>query len=374
VARGRAARRTVTLATLAGELGVSRTTVSNAYNHPDQLSPALRATVLEAARRLGYPGPDPLAATLSRGKVGALGLLFFDDPHYPLRFAFSDPAHVLFLQGVADACGDAGVGLVLVGGGRGADLARAALVDGFVCQYDVEGDERLQAVVERGLPLAVVDGPPPKGAGHVGVDDRGGAALAARHLLDLGHRRLGVVAAPLSPDRYEGPAGLERQADAGYGVIRDRLLGYRDAVEAAGLDWAAVPVEERRPYGQEAGRRAAAALLDRPDRPTGLLAMSDELALGAMRAAEELGIAVPGELSVVGFDDTPPAALARPALTTVHQPHHDKGVAAVRWLLDPSGKPANQVLPVELAVRGSTAPPPRAGRRRARQPAAGRAS
>jgi DNA-binding LacI/PurR family transcriptional regulator len=362
VARGQAARRSVTLATLAGELGVSRTTVSNAYNHPDQLSPELRARVLEAASRLGYPGPDPLAATLSRGRVGALGLLFFDDPHYPLRFAFSDPAHVLFLEGVADACGEAGVGLVLVGGGRSADLVRAALVDGFVCQYDVEGDERLQAVVERGLPLVVVDGPRLPGAGHVGVDDRGGAALAARHLLDLGHGRLGVVAAPLSPDRYEGPAGPERQDGAGYQVIRDRLLGYRDAAEAAGLDWAAVPVEERRPYGQEAGRRAATALLDRPDRPTGLLAMSDELALGAMRAAEELGIAVPGELSVVGFDDAPPATLARPALTTVHQPHHDKGVAAAEWLLDPSGKPASQLLPVELVVRASTAPPPRATR------------
>jgi DNA-binding LacI/PurR family transcriptional regulator len=362
VARGQAARRSVTLATLARELGVSRTTVSNAYNHPDQLSPALRARVLDVADRLGYPGPDPLAATLSRGRVGALGLLFFDDPHYPLRFAFSDPAHVLFLEGVADACGQAGVGLVLVGGGRGTELVRAALVDGFVCQYDVEDDERIQAVTDRGLPLVVVDGPPRPGAGHVGVDDRGGAALAARHLLELGHRRLGVVAAPLSPDRYEGPAGPERQAAAGYQVIRERLLGYRAAVEGAGLDWAAVPVEERRPYGQDAGRRAAGALLDRPDRPTGLLAMSDELALGAMRAAEELGIAVPGELSVVGFDDTPPAALARPALTTVRQPHHAKGVAAAQWLLDPAGRPANQILPVELVVRASAAPPPAAAR------------
>lgn len=375
MARGQAARRNVTLATLASELEVSRTTVSNAYNHPDQLSPALRARVLEAARRLGYPGPDPLAATLSRGRAGALGLLFFDDPHYPLRFAFSDPAHVLFLEGVADACGRAGVGLVLVGGARSVDLVRGALVDGFVCQYDVDGDERVEAVVERGLPLVVVDGPTRRGAGHVGVDDRGGSALAARHLLELGHRRLGVVAAPLSPDRYEGPAGPERQAGAAYQVIRDRLLGYRDAVQAAGLDWAAVPVEERCPYGQEAGQRAAAALLDRTDRPTALLAMSDELALGAMRAAEELGVAVPGELSVVGFDDTPPAALARPALTTVHQPHHDKGVAAAEWLLDPAGRPASQLLPVELVVRGSTAPPPRAARRRrARQPSAGRAS
>jgi DNA-binding LacI/PurR family transcriptional regulator len=359
-------RRSVTLATLARELGVSRTTISNAYNHPDQLSPALRAQVLEAAERLGYPGPDPLAATLSRGRVGALGLLFLDDLHYPLRFAFSDPAHVLFLEGVADACGRAGVGLVLVGGGRGSELVRAALVDGFICQYDIPGDERIEAVVERGLPLVVVDGPAPGGAGHVGIDDRGGAAMAARHLLELGHRRLGVVAAPLSPDDREGPAGPDRQAVAGYQVILERLAGYRAAVEEAGLDWATVPVEERRPYGQEAGRRAATALLTRPDRPTALLAMSDELALGALRAADELGIAVPGELSVVGFDDTPPAALARPALTTVHQPHHAKGMAAAERLLHPAATPTDQVLPVGLVVRASTAPPPAGDRRRRR--------
>jgi DNA-binding LacI/PurR family transcriptional regulator len=365
------ARRSVTLATLARELGVSRTTISNAYNHPDQLSPALRAKVLETADRLGYPGPDPVAATLSRGRVGALGLLFFEDPHYPLRFAFSDPAHVLFLEGVAEACGRAGVGLVLVGGGRSSELVRAALVDGFVCQYDVEDDERIQAVEDRGLPLVVVDGPPRPGAGHVGIDDRGGAALAARHLLELGHRRLAVVSAPLSPDRQEGPAGQERQAAASYQVIRERLLGYRDAVEEAGLDWAAVTVEERHPYGQDAGRRAAAALLDRPDRPTALLAMSDEHALGAMRAAEERGIAVPEELSVVGFDDIPTAELARPALTTVHQPHHDKGAAAAEWLLDPASRPDSLILPVELVVRASTAPPPPPARS---QPSPGRSS
>jgi DNA-binding LacI/PurR family transcriptional regulator len=92
------------------------------------------------------------------------------------------------------------------------------------------------------------------------------------------------------------------------------------------------------------------------DRPTALLAMSDELAFGAMRAAEERGITVPGEVSVVGFDDIPPAELARPALTTVHQPHHAKGVAAAEWLLQPAATPAEQILPVDLVVRASTAP------------------
>jgi DNA-binding LacI/PurR family transcriptional regulator len=347
----------VTLATLARELGVSKSTVSNAYNHPDQLSPALRARILDAARRLGYPGPHPLAATLSRGRVGAIGLVFFDDPPaYPLTFAFTDPVHALFLQGVADTCGRAGVGLVLLGGGRGTDLVRAALVDGFVCQYDVADDERLQAVVERGLPLVVVDGPPHPAASQVGVDDRAAARAAARHLLELGHRRLGVVAAPLAPDGYDGPAGPRRQAAARYHIIRERLAGYRAEVEAAGLDWSAVPVEERSPYGQDAGRRAAAALLDRDERPSALLAMSDELALGAIRAAEELGLTVPSQLSVVGFDDTPAAARARPPLTTIHQPHRHKGALAAELALHAAGQPASQVLPTELVVRGSTAP------------------
>jgi DNA-binding LacI/PurR family transcriptional regulator len=350
----------ITLATLARELGVSKSTVSNAYNHPDQLSAALRARILDAARRLGYPGPDPLAATLSRRRVGAIGLVFFDDPPaYPLTFAFTDPVHALFLQGVADACGRAGVGLALLGGGRGADLVRAALVDGFICQYDVAEDERLQAVGERGLPLVVVDGPAHPAASHVGVDDRAAARDAARHLLQLGHRRLGVVAAPLSPDGYDGPAGPKRQAAARYHVIRERLAGYRAEVEAAGLDWSAVPVEERSPYGQDAGRRAAAALLDRDQPPSALLVMSDELALGAVRAAQERGLAVPGQLSVVGFDDTPAAGQARPPLTTIHQPHRHKGAVAAQLLLQPAERPGGQVLPTELVVRGSTAPPPR---------------
>jgi DNA-binding LacI/PurR family transcriptional regulator len=358
-------RSSVTLATLARELGVSKSTISNAYNRPDQLSPALRAKILDAAQRLGYPGPHPLAATLSRGRVGAVGLVFFEDPPaYPLTFAFTDPVHALFLQGVADACGRAGVGLVLLGGGRGPELVRGALVDGFICQYDVAGDERLEAVAERALPFVVVDGPPslpvPSGAWRVGVDDRGGARAAARHLLELGHRRLGVVAAPLSPDGYDGPAGPERQDGARYHVVRERLAGYRAEVEAAGLDWAAVPVEERSPYGQDAGWRAAAALLDRDDRPSALLAMSDELALGALRAAEERGLAVPGQLSVVGFDDTPAAARARPPLTTVHQPHHDKGAVAAGLLLGVA-PPGDRVFPAELVVRGSAAAPAHAG-------------
>jgi DNA-binding LacI/PurR family transcriptional regulator len=355
---GKPSQRTgVTLSTIAAELGVSRMTVSNAYNHPDQLSPDLRRRVLETAKQLGYPGPNPLAATLSRGRVGALGLLFDDQ----LSYAFTDPAAVLFFRGVAEVCEQAKVGLVLVPGGVESlpetDLTRTALVDGFVAYCDIAEDERLQAIDERGLPMVIVDGPRRPGAFHVGVDDRGAARAAAEHLLDLGHRRFGVVAMPLAPDGHDGIAGEERQASARFHTCRQRLLGYRDALEAAGVEWSGVTVEERVPHGRDAGHRATGALLDRAERPTAVLAMSDELAIGALQAAEDRGIAVPGEIGVVGFDDSPAAPAARPALTTVWQPHQEKGAAAARLLLEPGGGP-ELTLASRLVVRASSGPAP----------------
>ena len=343
----------VTLATIAEQLGVSPMTVSNAYNRPEKLSPALRERVLATATRLGYSGPDPLAATLRRGHVGALGLLFDD----PLPYAFTDPAAVLFFEGIATVCERERVGLVLVPSRAGTpaetDLTRTALVDGFIAYCDIADDGRLDVVEERGLPLVIVDGPQREGVPLVGIDDRGAARVAAEHLLELGHRDVGVVTFPLSPDGYEGPTDLERQAAGRYFCTRERILGIRAAFEAAGLDWAAVPMEERAPHGRDAGRRAAAALLDRPDRPTALLATSDELAIGALHAAAERGLTVPEDLSIIGFDDTPPAADAQ--LTTIAQPHREKGETAARMLLDRDAQPEHVVLPTRLVRRASTA-------------------
>jgi DNA-binding LacI/PurR family transcriptional regulator len=346
----------VTLATVADELGVSRMTVSNAYNRPEKLSPALRERVFDTARRLGYSGPDPVAATLRRGRVGALGLLFDD----PLQYAFTDPAAVRFFEGVAAVCEHERVGLALVPSRSEppaeTDLTRTTLVDGFIAYCDLADDGRLDVIEERGLPMVIVDGPRRAGADHVGVDDRGAARAAAQHLIDLGHRRFGAIPFPLAPDRYEGAAGAERQAAARYHTSRERLCGYRRALEAAGIDWTTVPVEERFPHGRDGGRRAAGALLDRAERPTALLAMSDELAIGALQAAEDRGIAVPRELSVVGFDDTPAAGYASPPLTTISQPHQEKGAAAAQLLLE--GAPANRdlIMPTELVVRASSGP------------------
>lgn len=343
--------RGVTLADVARAANVSKATVSNAYNRPDQLSAALRDRILAEAGRLGYPGPDPIAASFSRRRVGAIGLVFDD----PLTFALTDPAETLFVTGLGEVCEDAGVGLVLIPRGSSDQLVRRVLVDGFVCHCDMDDDGRVATALDRELPVVVVDGPRRPEAGYVGIDDRAAAALAARHLVELGHDRIAVLVAPLHPDGASGPASPSRQESGRYHVTRERLAGYRAVLEAAGVTWAGVPVAECAPYGRDAGYRAAGLLLDRAPRPTALLAASDELALGALRAAADRGLDVPGELSVVGFDDTPYAAWSAPGLTTVRQPHRDKGRLAAEQVLGRRPR-ASDVLPVELVIRGSSAP------------------
>ena len=184
-------RPNVTLATVAAAVGVSRMTVSNAYNRPDQLSPELRDRVFAVAAELGYSGPNPLAQTLSRGETGSIGLVL----DYPLTLALTDPAAQAFVHGVAAGTEERGLGLTLVPriDGRHAALVRAALVDGFVLYCVPEDDPRMDAVRGRRLPFVGVDFDPRPGLVRVNVDDRGAARSVAEHLTQLGHRRFGVV-------------------------------------------------------------------------------------------------------------------------------------------------------------------------------------
>ncbi len=344
------ADRPATLATIAEAVGVSRMTVSNAFNRPDQLSAELRERVLAAAAELGYSGPNPVARTLSRGETGSIGLVL----DYALTRAFTDPATVGFLQGVAAGCEDRAVGLSLVPKieGRDAALVQSALVDGFVLYCTPEDDPRHRAVVERRLPYVLVDYDPGPGRRSVNIDDRGAARDTAEHLTALGHRDFGIVLPYAKP----GTAAAAEAAAARH-VDSNRLAGWREALASAGVDWARVPVGTAGGSDRATGREAAAPLLDRADRPTAILALSDELALGVIDAARSRGISVPAQLSVCGFDDVPEAALSSPPLTTVRQPHDRKGTEAVRLLLEAEGSPAVQ-LPAELVVRASSGPAP----------------
>ncbi len=357
----------VTLQQVAAELGVSAKTVSNAYSRPDQLSAGLRAQVLAVAERLGYPGPDPLAAGLRRGRVGALGVAYANS----LSYAFEDPVSVALLAGITSVAERAGTGLLLASGsghagGPAAGTVRTALIDGLVVASLSDDDPVLPVVVARRLPLVVLDQPDAsrvrdRDGAHppwIGIDDRGAAAAAARHLLGLGHRRLGVVSFALGRPPVRALVDERAQAATSYAVTRRRLAGYRDAARDAGLDWGAVPVVTGADSTLAEGAAAADALLARSPRPTALLCLSDRLAEGALEAADRRGLRVPRDLSVVGFDDGEPAG--RLGLTTVRQPHRHKGELAATALLDLlAGRRPEPVrhLPTELVVRASTGPP-----------------
>jgi DNA-binding LacI/PurR family transcriptional regulator len=225
--------------------------------------------------------------------------------------------------------------------------------------------------------MVVVDSPalPGLAADFVGIDDAGAAAAAVRHLLELGHRRIGIISLPLAAAARPGPVAADEHRQATASVTKSRLQGCGRALGAAGIGWASVPVEQVRVPGEALGRAAAHALLDRAPDLTALFAFSDQLALGARAAARERGLSVQGDLSIAGFDDT---ARDVEGLTTIHQPLRDKGRIAAERLLGALGAepppPATQLLPFRLVVRGSTGPAPgrRLGPRRGGRPCARR--
>ncbi|WP_182545848.1 LacI family DNA-binding transcriptional regulator [Halosaccharopolyspora lacisalsi] len=351
------ARRPATLASLAAELGVSRTTVSNAYNRPDQLSPELRKRVLDTARRLGYPGPDPVARSLRTRKAGAVGLLLTEN----LSYAFRDPGAVVFLEGLALACEDAGHGLLLVPASpEREDVAAVhrAGVDGFVVYSVPDDDPHLAAVMERPVPVVICDQPNLESIDRVGIDDSHAIKTMAEHLINLGHRRIGVSCMRLARGRNDGIASVQRQANASFHVQKARLTALAEAFSEVGVDWEQVPVVERFDHTTASGASAVNQLLEMDPEITAVVCTSDILALGALDEVRERGRRVPEDLTITGFDGIVEAE--RAGLTTVRQPILEKGRAAGRLLLDTSepGRPREVRLETQL-VTGTTAASPR---------------
>ncbi len=344
-----------TLLDVARAAGVSRSTASYAFNQPERVSVDARQRVVAAAARLGYGGPDPTAASLRRGRADAIGLLFTDS----LSYAFTDPAAVLFLQGVAATAGQADIALTLLplsppdGGLR---AVRNSVVDGVLAYALPDEHPALEAVAARRVPVVRVDMPARAGAPSVGIDGRAGAGEAARHLLALGHRRIAVLADRLAHSGRPGLAGSGRRAAATYPVARERLAGYEAALREAGLDPAAMPVHECDGPGIAQGQAGASVLLALEPPPTAVLAMTDQLARGLVRATAGLGLRVPEDVSVVGFDDAPPDETE---LTTVHQDHVRKGAQATRLLLRSLSEGATEqvVLGTRLVIRRTTSAP-----------------
>ena len=356
-------KRSTTLASLAAELGVSPTTVSNAYNRPDQLAPATRERILTAAAERGYTGPDPTARSLRTRRQGSLGVLLTEH----LSYAFEDMASVDFLAGMAEASAGASTTLTLIPAGpdtvgapndaQAAQLVGSAAVDGFVVYSVAAGDAYLEAVRRRGLPVVVCDQPTDSGLPFVGIDDRAAIAPAAQALVDASHTRIGILTIRLHRERLDGEVTAEQLAAADMHVQRSRVLGALDVFAQAGLDPSDIPVVTRHINDPRTAYAAAEELLTRYPDLTAVLCTTDSMALGVIAYARDHGIAVPQQLSVTGFDGIAPALAL--GLSTVVQPNKEKGAAAGRMLaglIEGDGGAPRTLLPTTFHPGRTVAP------------------
>ncbi len=330
----------VTSRDIARELGLSQTTVSRALRGDPRVAPATLATVRAAAERLGYV-PDAAARTLSSGRTQTVGVVVADilNPFYP------EIVEVLHGELLHE-----GYATVLLNEPLGPDLARqlgGRTVDGLIvvaATLDAAFVERLPAM---GIPLVLlnryVDG---ADVDRVLSDNVAGGALAVEHLLGLGHRRIGLIA---------GPANTS--------TSRDREQGIRAALARHGVAFDEA-LRREGSFTHHSGHQHCSELLRLPQPPSAIVCASDVVAFGALDAAKRLGVSVPGELSVIGYDDLAMAGWEAFALTTVRQPLTQMAKRAVRVLLArlggaaaPDAPPQREIFPPQLVKRETTAPP-----------------
>ena len=332
----------VTIADVAAHAGVGAGTVSRVLNDSPRVSAGTRARVLAAIEVLDYR-PNPLAQGLSRGRCQTLGVV--------VPF-FTHASAVERLRGVVAALDGSRYDLVLfnvespVHRDEHFDaLDRRDRADGLLIVSLPPPPSSLARLARAGVPTVLLDS---RGSGVPAVvtDDVEGGRLATRHLLDLGHERIAFLG-----DDPDNPLGF---ASSGA-----REAGFRETMQAAGIDIRPGYVTHG-PHVRSIARQLAARLLAAPEPPTAVFAASDVQALGVLEAARAVGIDVPGELSVVGFDDVEVSGYA--GLTTVHQPLFDSGRLAAQLLLEslaaeePLGESEHQ-LDLDLVVRSTTGPP-----------------
>ncbi|GAB3596742.1 LacI family DNA-binding transcriptional regulator [Microbacterium tumbae] len=315
------APRRATIADVARAAGVATSTASVVFSGKAKVADATRERVLAAAASLGYAGPDPRAASLRTGRSGIVAVVLDG----PLRTVFLDPVTIAMMDGITDGLSEVGAGVLLLREDAGEDAANLANapVDAAVL-IGCSGRTRasLETVRGRGIPVVVIEGDAGEGIPQITLNSEDAAREVAAHVHGLGHRDVAVLTLPLDSSRERGPVTRERLAAATVDVTRERLAGVRAVFpDALAVSAANSSIDE----GVIAGR---ALLADPATRPTAVLAQSDLLAAGVIRAAEERGLRVPQDLSVSGFDGVNVDGIGRHILTTTVQPATQKGRAA----------------------------------------------
>lgn len=336
---------------------MSTSTASLVFSGKGPVAGATAERVRTAAADLAYAGPDPLASSLRQGRVGTVAVVV----EGPLRYAFHDPFALAILDGLAEELDTAGRSMLLIAQPfedperAVAQLATQA-VDAAVFPLCGHRDNPVVAhLLARGVPLVGSGAPVHPRVAHVLTDEHAAMRLTTQHVLDLGHTRLGHLSMPLAPGSPTGPVTALDVAQAVYPDAAGRLAGFRSLVGTE------APVVQAHDLTVEAGEAAARILLGVPlgRRPTAIVAQADLLAAGAVRAAEAVGLRVPEDLTVTGFDGVDLPWLDH-VLTTVDQPGSEKGRRMGRLVrLALEGRPvADEPFPVRLRVGTTSSPPP----------------
>lgn len=337
----------VTLKSLAQHLGVSVATVSNAFNRPDQLSADLRRHILEESEKLGFSGPNATARSLRTGRSDMIAILLSDT----LEYSISDPVANQLIKGIAEELQAAGKDMLLLSGAKAVHSTAEALPDGFIIYGSPKSPEQLERVIQSGKPLLCVDCHLP-GIGSVNIDNYQYAFDIASYAMAQQSGKIAVLGLRLIESDRVCRLQQHELYDEDAAISRRRLEGYLAAAKAQQRELSAeqiwhIPVNNHH-YAEIAAREA----LTQHPRPTLLLCMSDRIALAAIGVARQLGVAIPQDLKIVGFDGIDEAERSFPALTTIAQHSDEKGRTAARMLLN--GDTAQTVLlPCELLQRES---------------------
>jgi LacI family transcriptional regulator len=330
-----------TLEDVATRAGVSTATVSKVLSNTPYFTEATRQKVMRAVEELGYV-PNLAARALAAGKTGIIGVVF----PYVYDAIFADPHVLHILEGIEAECTRRGYNILLSTPHVTPDgvdehylrLIQSSYIDGIIALDNVPFASVLGPVHTKGIPVVSL--------GYhltdcwLRSDDFSGGFQLMRHLLDLGHRAIGIIGVP-----------QDLNFSANY-----RMEGLRAAAEAAGLDFAAMPVAEG-DFSVASGAACAAHLLTQSPDLTALICLNDRMAIGAIQQARRFGRRVPDDVSIVGYDDIPLASVFDPPLTTIASNAPAIGCEATRMLFDLLGgkSPEAAVFPVELIVRDSSA-------------------
>ncbi len=335
----------VTIKRIAELAGVSKTSVSFAFNDPKKISRETYNRIMAIADREGYV-PDPVARTMTTKRVGSIGVLL----PQAIQETFKNPYVAEVLRGIGEVCHEDDLFLTILPPVKGflSQAVRNAAVDGFIALGVEAAPKIVELIRQRHVPFVTIDGDEVFGIPNIGIDDEAAAESVMEYVLSRGHERIAVLAL-----QADGPKTEEERSSK---TSEKRLSGFSRALARYGLalDSPSITVQAL-PATMEAASETCHRILEK--RPTLIVCMSDTVALGVYEACAALGRRIPEDISVTGMDDIPFAALLAPPLTTVRQPGVRKGAYAARSIIDLiAGKPAASVrLPTDLIIRSSVA-------------------